>query len=83
MVFLSGWKSSEPTVILLYSILFFIDMLVNASAVVNIFSPGAIMWIFGLKSLSSRTVGIARTEILTFRMMNKLYQHSVTYYYLI
>lgn len=36
MVSLSGWKAGEPTVMLLYSMLFFIDVLANASAVVNI-----------------------------------------------
>lgn len=47
MVFLSVWEASEPTVIFLYSILFYIDMLTKASAVVTFF-PGTITWIFGL-----------------------------------
>lgn len=37
MASLSGWKASESTVIWPYSTLFFIGVLTNASAVVNIF----------------------------------------------
>lgn len=47
MVFLSGWEASGLTVIFLYSILFYTDMLAKAFAI-ETFSPGTITWIFGL-----------------------------------
>lgn len=82
---LEGWLTA---VILLYSMYFFIYVLTNASAVVNIFPSYHDLYFWSqVSNLSSRTVSVTRREILTFSMMNihtDSVQHSVTdYSYLI